>query len=471
LAGDSFSPASISNLKFWVNVDSSITITDDGLNSIDVLHDLSGQNYNMLAVTGASHIRATYAATGLNSKPAIDFATSDFTFSSTLGALFSKVNAFTIAGTLNIDSTASATQGILTVSIANDDRFQISLTGNTNLNFAYFNGTSWIGHQVTGITAGTYYFVFAQQPGVQNPVLWLNGTQRTTSGFTSNGSIAANGIYVLGSVRETTTTSQFDGKVRDLFFYSDFKSDSDIASINAYLSSRSATATLKRFSIFAGAGQSNSGGNNAGGAPAVVNGYQYSNGAGRNYLSKDKSSFHAFSNRYITRQNSKTPVIVTQSASGVSVTTSTAINWSSSGTLRGLLKTDLDSAKTFLSKSDVDGMMWCQGEADAQLIDSSTITRAQYKTALLDLISWWNTNYPTAPFYIVRTAYETTGDTAGYQAVRAVQQEVCDENPSFVKMAYTGTINFPAQGLYDTIHWTQAQQNTVGEAVADFITQ
>lgn len=227
-----FVPASLPNLQWHIKASDGVTTLEDN-DLIDSWHDLSDNHYNLLAETGSGHTRATYLPTGFNGSPCVDFTTSDFTFPSALGARFSKVNAFTFCGKFVIDSVAAATQGIFTVSIANDDRFQISITGNTNLNIAYFNGATWVGHQVPGITVGTHYFTFVQQVGVIDPILYLDDQLIVTPGFTSNGSISANGIYVLGSVRGTTTTSQFDGKIVEMFLYNDVKTQFD--QLNNYL--------------------------------------------------------------------------------------------------------------------------------------------------------------------------------------------------------------------------------------------
>lgn len=229
--------------------------------------------------------------------------------------------------------------------------------------------------------------------------------------------------------------------------------------------------SVRKYSIFGLSGQSNAPGNNAGGAPTVVNAYNLPTGLSlTSRLSMDKACAHAFANKYYTRQTTKTPLIILRGASGVSVTTNTATNWSSSGTLRGLFKADLDNAKTVYGKSDVDGNIWLQGEADAELIRLGTITRAQFKTALQDLIDWWQLNYPTTPWYFVRTGFDTViGQVQSWIDVQEVQQEICDEN-SNVFMAYTGTSNFQALGyMFDNVHYTQAGQNVIGEAVADFI--
>jgi hypothetical protein len=228
----------------------------------------------------------------------------------------------------------------------------------------------------------------------------------------------------------------------------------------------------RKYKVFALAGQSNASGNNAGGAPAVVNGYQLATSSTQSsLLSRDQSCAHAFANTFYNGQTTHTPVIILRAASGVSVTTNTATNWSSSGTLRGLLKTDLDNTKTVYGKSDVDGCIWIQGEADAELIRAATITRAQFKTAMQDVLDWWELNYPTAPFYFVRTGFDTViGQVQSWIDVQEVQQELCDENPSFVFMAYTGTSNFQSLGyMFDNVHYTQSGQNVIGEAVANFI--
>lgn len=227
----------------------------------------------------------------------------------------------------------------------------------------------------------------------------------------------------------------------------------------------------RNYKVFALAGQSNASGNNAGGAPTVVNGYQLATGATQSTrLSRDMSCAHAFANAFYNGQLTHTPVIILRAASGVDVTTATATNWSASGTLRGLLKTDLDNTKTVYNKSDVDGMIWLLGEAGAELIRALTITEAQWKTALQDFIDWWQTNYPTAPFYFVRTGFDTSlPNDPSWIAVHRIEQEVCDENDN-VFMAYTGTSNFEALGyMGDNIHYSQAGQNVIGEAVANFI--
>lgn len=471
LQNTTFNPLQLTNLQWAIEANNGVT-TQENNTSCDSWHDLSNNHFNGIALTTGGHVRAVYLPTGINGLPSIDFNTSDFTYQSTWGAKFSKVNAFTLCGIIEINSLATATQGILTSSIANDNRFQISITGTNNLNFAYFNGASWIGHQVTGITTGIYYFIFQQQPGIMDPILWLNGTNRTTPGFASNGSVAANGIYVIGSVRSTSTVSQFDGEIRSLYLYSDIKDSETVNNLNAFLSNNAPGQIYSPRipGVFALAGQSNASGNNSGGAPTVINGYQFYNiSPVTNYLSLPMSCAQAFANRTYQLQNELTPFVILQSASGASVTNLTVNNWSATGALRGNLKTDLDAAKTYLNKTDVTGMLWSQGEADASFIVAGSLDSIGYQNGIQSLINWWQTNYPTAPFYFIRTGIDTSvGNLPGWITVRNVQQLMCEIN-SNVFMGYTETINFPAFGwMFDTIHYNITGQNNIGETLAEF---
>lgn len=228
-----FNPINLPNLQFYLTAEEGLTLID-GDTDIDSWHDLSPNNFNGLALTTFSQLRANYSATGLNGNPCADFATSDFAFTSAWGAKLSKTVPFTIFGKKRFDSTASVSQGILTSSPASDDRFQISLTSNTQLNFAYWDGAAWAGLRHTIAANTDYWFVFQQHVGTITPRLWINGVEILTT-TTTNAGIAGNGIYVIGSIRDTTTGSQFDGKISRLGFSSTIESEAVVQQINNYL--------------------------------------------------------------------------------------------------------------------------------------------------------------------------------------------------------------------------------------------
>jgi hypothetical protein len=235
LSGGSFNLQSLPNLQWLIDANDGVTTLEDGT-SVDSWHDLSSNYFNGISLTTVGHLRATYLPTGLNSKPAVDFATSDFTFTSAWGAKFSKTVPFTCFGKLRFDSTSSASQGILTTSFDTADRFQISTTSNTQLNFAYWDGAAWAGLRHTIAANTDYWFVFQQHPGTITPRLWINGVEILTT-TTTNAGISANGIYVLGSIRNTNTTSQFDGKISRFGLTSTIESESVVSQINSYLAS------------------------------------------------------------------------------------------------------------------------------------------------------------------------------------------------------------------------------------------
>lgn len=235
LSGGAFSPLSLADLEWYISASNGIT-TLENETAIDSWHDISPNNYNGIALTTSSHVRPTYLPTGLNGKPCADFANSDFSYEASWGSLFSKNGPITIFGKLRIDSTSAATQGILTTSPATDDRFQISITSNTQLNFAFWNGTAWAGLRHTVAANTDYYYIFQQHPGTITPRLWINGVEVFTT-TTTNAGVAGNGIYVIGSVRNTSLVSQFDGKISENGLCSRIISDAEVLKLNTYLAS------------------------------------------------------------------------------------------------------------------------------------------------------------------------------------------------------------------------------------------
>lgn len=206
--------------------------------------------------------------------------------------------------------------------------------------------------------------------------------------------------------------------------------------------------------------QSNCLGTNDGGAPIVINGYQNS-GTVTQYLSKDKSSAHAFANTFFENQKLYTAYICMTAFSGSSMTTNTANNWSASGSLRGTFKTNLDAMVAYYGQ-DIDLIKCIGGEADAQLIDAGTITKAQSKAAYQDFIDWVTLNYPNALIQLTIPGKLTSGDTTGFQQQRELTYELESENAN----CFLGYENAKDFVNYDSIHWSQADQNVLGTAEA-----
>lgn len=159
------------------------------------------------------------------------------------------------------------------------------------------------------------------------------------------------------------------------------------------------------------------------------------------------------------------------STAQVAAADNTSGNWDATGTLRGAAVAQFNACKSYLDTTAIcyqkGFIAWAQGERDGQEIQASTITKSQYKSALITMIDYFKTELGTKlPFIIVTTAYYTTsGDNTGSKAVRAAQREVASEKAGAF-LGYTGTTNFPSRGLMsDSVHYNQQGKNILGTAL------
>lgn len=108
------------------------------------------------------------------------------------------------------------------------------------------------------------------------------------------------------------------------------------------------------------------------------------------------------------------------------------------------------------------GVLWDQGETDAQGINHGLVTAAQYESELRKLIARFRVHFGAdAPFYIFET-----GDGAppqGFDQVRAVQERVSRTTPG-APIVFTEAVTYPARGLMakDGVHYSQAGYNRMG---------
>lgn len=107
--------------------------------------------------------------------------------------------------------------------------------------------------------------------------------------------------------------------------------------------------------------------------------------------------------------------------------------------------TDINEMLTYINNQGDDptirGILWWQGESDAQNIDGGAITKADYKDATEQMIDAFRTDLslPDLNFFIIQIGYDNpdggTGDTQGYQDVRAAQEEIAQENENTYLMS------------------------------------
>lgn len=199
---------------------------------------------------------------------------------------------------------------------------------------------------------------------------------------------------------------------------------------------------------------------------------------GENYFSFQQAStgsaWPSFAYNY-HRLTSDTIVLVPAARGGSSCNKKAEIpndgTWDTSGKILlfpdAVTKTKMAEQKTGLSLS---GIIWIQGERDANAINSRQLTEDEFKKSMEDLISRFRDKLgASVPFYIVQTGVYVHHPVEGFNTVRKVQQWLADNMPQ-VFIAYGDANKFPGQDwMKDEIHYKQAAYNEIGKQVAAFI--
>lgn len=244
-------------------------------------------------------------------------------------------------------------------------------------------------------------------------------------------------------------------------------------------------------SLYLVAGQSNAVG--IGGTNATSKYYQCSGNACFEYdISKDRivslkdpvgQEWHsleasrgslcpAFADRY--HSLSQEPVYLVMAARGgsschVKAELDNYGTWDSSGQVfnDAVEKTNKAIAK---ANTPLKGIIWLQGERDANAILDGQLSSMEYYTALKNLILRFRTIYgDKMPFYIVQTGYQLDRPIKGSLLVRKMQRAIANDMDG-VYISYTDTNLFPErEWLLDRVHYTQEALNDIGKNVADFI--
>jgi hypothetical protein len=147
--------------------------------------------------------------------------------------------------------------------------------------------------------------------------------------------------------------------------------------------------------------------------------------------------------------------------------------WSATGRLplfNGTLEKVNGACKK--TKLPLSGIIWLQGERDANAINTQQLTPEEYKQALQDVIirfrkalSW------QVPFYIVLTGYYKDHANYGFDCVRAQQERVATEIPD-TYIVYRDTNVFIEKGwMKDAIHYNQEGLNAIGSAIVTVISK
>lgn len=156
-------------------------------------------------------------------------------------------------------------------------------------------------------------------------------------------------------------------------------------------------------------------------------------------------------------------------ATGQSVKADTGYgNWDNSGSLvpraLGLLDEALAAATNAGWTPIYRGVLWCQGESDANAINAGKENASDYRNALIRMIDRFRVSYPESYFYVFRTG-QLQAAPNGYTAVRSIQEEVCRTHGygKHCRIVYRGAYYYPLYGLMGAgAHYSQPGYNMMG---------
>lgn len=145
--------------------------------------------------------------------------------------------------------------------------------------------------------------------------------------------------------------------------------------------------------------------------------------------------------------------------------------WDSSGNLiwSAIEKT---TKAVSASKVNLSGIIWMQGERDANAIHAGKLSAIEYKAALIWVIHSFRQKFgKTTPFFIVETGYQSGREQDGNDTVRFIQESVSKELDN-VFIVYSATNLFFERGwMRDFVHYSQEGLDDIGEKSAKKIFQ
>lgn len=142
--------------------------------------------------------------------------------------------------------------------------------------------------------------------------------------------------------------------------------------------------------------------------------------------------------------------------------------WSDSGRMK-LFEDAVEKTKKAIALThfSLGGIIWCQGERDANAINSKQLTGEDYYKSLTDLVTRFRKSFGSdIPFYIILTGFYKDHETEGFDIVRKMQEKVAAYMPATF-VIYKKTGDFEQLGwMKDEIHYSQQGLNDIGEKTA-----
>lgn len=178
----------------------------------------------------------------------------------------------------------------------------------------------------------------------------------------------------------------------------------------------------------------------------------------------DGSPWPAFGKEYFDL-TADTVVLVQAARAGSGLhplSSSPGISWSQSGILYTFCSFKMNQARSGTGM-EFDGIVWLQGETDGKAVNDSLITQNDYRDELIIMIDNFRSTYGChLPFYIVLVGTFTGDPPAGFDAIRAAQEEVAAMQLN-THIIHETTVDFPVLGwMLDNVHYSQTGYNNVG---------
>ncbi|WP_440133780.1 sialate O-acetylesterase [Chitinophaga sancti] len=120
-----------------------------------------------------------------------------------------------------------------------------------------------------------------------------------------------------------------------------------------------------------------------------------------------------------------------------------------------------------LCKKPIAGILWSQGERDANAVNASQLTPAEYEEQFVKLIGRFRKELGMKlPFYIIQTGHFTGHSNVGFDGIRQAQEHVATRLKN-VYIVYSQTTDFEKKGwMQDPIHYNQTALNEIGAVMA-----
>lgn len=133
----------------------------------------------------------------------------------------------------------------------------------------------------------------------------------------------------------------------------------------------------------------------------------------------------------------------------------------------------LRGASVNLNSAGIDyqyqGILWHQGESDAQAIDAGNLAPEEYRTAFEDMITRYRSELEDskAPFHIFQVGRPLDEDTDGFQKVREIQRDIAENDPH-TEMIFDDCVRFAEDEMMnDRLHYNQTALNEMGQVGAE----